>query len=284
MAYVEQEFTPVSGYFPNELSAEGAVRELRAAGFTRNHISLAGSPDGGWTSEDTSPTGAPSIESLSQGAAYDEGRKAGEVIGGFWQHIKNLFESDPAESRRNESARENHPILEDSGAFDYDPDDFHRSWGGAGLSEERARYFSNLWARTGQGVLVSVMAGERRAEAEVILEIFDADLGDTRTDYAYAEGAQNAVATGDSESVGAPLGTATEADLANFAESKSRAEVKGARRIQLYGRVLRIHLDRLLRAEVQMSLRKPADTESREAAFRNQWSPEDDQEALRKAS
>jgi hypothetical protein len=281
MAVVEQAYTPVSGYFSNELSAEGAVRELRAAGFTRNHISLAGRPDSGWTSEDAIPTGAPAIGSASQGTAYHEGRKAGEAIGGFWQRIKNLFEGDPAESLRNESARDNRPIHEDTDAFDYDPDDFHRSWGSAGLSEERSRYFSHLWARTGKGVLVSVMAGERRAEAEVILEIFDADLGDTRTDDTYGEETEDA---GVSRGIGGAPGMATEADRANFAEGKSRAEGKGARRIQLYGEVLRVHQERLRRGEARMSTMRRADTESRGEAIRNQRSREDEPDGLRKAS
>ncbi len=238
MAGYENENT-VFGYFPLETQAEAAVRELYAAGFTRNQISLAGRPDADEYTSESSTTGG----TMRQG-----GRKAGEAVGGFWDRIRNFFEGDSAEPYADESTRgemATDEISDGGHVYDYDPEDFHQSWGSA--STDRTRYFSQQYGRTGQGVVVSVNASDRRDEAEAILEANGADLG-------------TGAVTSTSDVGAGTTGYSGTKDAAYSGQSTSTAEVQSPRRIQLYGEVLRVHRDRVKRGEARV--RKETITET----------------------
>lgn len=174
----ESTYTTVAGYFPSEQSAETAVRALRDAGFSSSQIGIVGRPeDDGFTTEDQREN--PRLtDSIGQSRDYVADRKPG-----FWQRMRELFEGDSGESYRDNSADVNLAGQQVTGnyntAYDYDADDFHRSL--QGLPEERSRYFSNRFSRDRHGVLVTVQAGDRRAEAEAILQENGADIGNEMT-------------------------------------------------------------------------------------------------------
>ena len=271
MANTGQTHGKISGYFPDEELAESALRELHSAGFTHDQISLAGTPEGGGNSAAIPPASADAEPGSGEGLAHREGRKAGEAVGGFWQRIRALFEGESvgpnASAGSAGGVREDLLLNDQSGTYDYDAEDFHQSWGGEEITENRSRYFSNRWGHAGEGVLLSVIAGDRRAEAEAILEANGADLGDTRNDnLCYHEGTGgdsrapvNTVTTGDSLGVGTPLGSTEEADIANSQTVSRSAGLARPQRIQLYGEVLRVHRQRIERGEVQ-PLKRPVDT------------------------
>jgi uncharacterized protein (TIGR02271 family) len=232
MAGYENENT-VFGYFPLEIQAEAAVRQLHAAGFTRNQISLAGQPD------NQAYTSGTSTNDTSESHMRQEGRKAGQAVGGFWDRIKSFFESEGAEPYADEPTRGDlatREITHETGVYDYDPDQFEQSWG---TTMDHSRYFGQRYGRAGEGIIVMVKAAGRREEAETILEANGADLGasNTRQATSYPE-------TGD----------------AYADRSSSTTNVQSPRRIQLYGEVLRVHRDRVERGEVR--LRKETVTET----------------------
>lgn len=221
---IQQTYDTVVAYFPTQQSAEAAVRALHAAGFSRAQIGIAAQPgesspasSGGFTVTDSRGTGS---------KAYEEGHKAGEAVSGFWARIRNLFENDAPEPYADEPRRGEYGTQEITDNYDYDANDFHRTLGD--LPEERTRYFSSRFGRDNDGVLVTVRAGERSAEAESILERSGGDLGRDTGNYDY-----------------------------NQASTASDA---GTRRVQLYGEVLRVHRDRIQRGEVR--LRKEVVTEN----------------------
>ncbi|UWZ86019.1 YsnF/AvaK domain-containing protein [Occallatibacter riparius] len=247
--------TTVFGYFSSETQAEAAVRELKAAGFTRNQISVAGQPGTGAYSSGTT-TG----ESTTGSKMREEGHKAGEAVGGFWDRIKNFFEGDTAEpyaDERTSGDMATHEITGSNNVYDYD-DDLHESWG---TTTDRSRYFGQQYGSTGQGYIVSVRAAERRAEAETILESNGADLGSSAEsstaltpDYASSNSSYSGTGTGTTSPY------AETEDAAYTGSTGSDLDTRTPRRIQLYGEVLRVHRDRVQRGEAR--IRKETVTET----------------------
>lgn len=175
----------VYGYFSSESAAEAAVRELQAAGFTRNQISIAGQPESDWDDDSGRPSrNVDAITGTESSAhpAYHEGHKLGEKAGGFWQRVKEMFEGDSAEPYADERGRGDLATHEITDTYAYDPSEFHQSWASTNSSDEYPRRLTERWERTGEGVLVSVNAGFRRSEAENILESNGADLGRNTVD------------------------------------------------------------------------------------------------------
>lgn len=225
----------VFGYFSSETQAEAAVRELREAGFTRNEISIAGRPD----SDSYSDSSTSSAGSTASNAAH----KAGHAAEGFWDRVKGFFEGDDVEPYADERTRgemATREVTTEDDVYDYDPQDLHQSWG-----SDRAGYFNQQYSRTGQGIIVSVSAGDRREEAESILQSNGADLGSNATadTSAYAGASNDAYA-----------------DTSTDAYAGETNDVEGTRRIRLYGEVLRVHRDRVQRGEAR--LRKETVTET----------------------
>lgn len=217
----QQTYNTVVGYFSSEQSAEAAVRALQAAGFTRDQIGIAGrAEDEGYSVSDRRNT---------ESTAYTEGHKTGKAASGFWQRIRNFFEGDTAEPYADENTRGDLATREVTDSYGYDPDDFRQSLGPS-VPEERSRYFSERFGREQGSVLVTVEAGDRRAEAEAILESNGGDLGrDTSTWSSQTQ------------------------------QQEGTTETPGTQKIRLYGEVLRVHRDRLQRGEVR--LRKETITE-----------------------
>ncbi|HEY3705610.1 MAG TPA: YsnF/AvaK domain-containing protein [Terracidiphilus sp.] len=262
MAGYETDST-VFGYFSSETQAETAVRELYADGFTRDQISLAGQPD----ADSYTYTSGSTPDSTTGSKMRREGRKAGEAAGGFWDRVRNFFEGDSPEPYADERTRGDlatHEVTGSSNVYDYDSEDFHQSWGTG--SSDRSRYFTQRYGRTGQGYIVSVNAGDRRAEAESILKANGADLGTGNSEVtgnsgAYA-GTEDAAYAGSSTSTanltGSTAGYSNTADTA-YAGSDT-IDTESPRRIQLYGEVLRVHRDRIQSGEARV--RKETITET----------------------
>lgn len=133
--------------------------------------------------------------------------------------MKNFFEG--TEERERDAT--------DDYGYDYESGDFQQSLGTFSIPEERSRYFNDRFNRDQNGVLLTVEAGTRRAEAEQIIENNGGDVGRNSGTWSY-ESARNA--TGPEQT----------------------------RRIQLYGEVLRVHRDRVQRGEAR--LRKQTVTEN----------------------
>jgi len=191
----------VVGYFSSEQNAEDALRALHAAGFSHEQIGVAGHA-------------ASEVE-------FKENKP------GFWQRIRNQF-------RGSSSERNTQPSPELSGSenpnfFNYEASDFRGSLGALSIPEERSRYFSDLLAQEGEGVLITVDAGSRRSDAEVILETNGADVGQEMSAWSPGE--------------------------------TSRRMAPENQRIELYGEVLRVHRDRVQSGEVR--LRKETVTETK---------------------
>lgn len=192
----------VVGYFSSEQNAEDALRALHAAGFSHDQIGVAGR--------------------AASEAELKENRP------GFWQRIRNQFRGSTAERNTTQLSPELSGS-ENPNFFNYEASDFRSSLGALSIPEERSRYFSDQLAREGEGVLITVDAGSRRSDAEVILETNGADLGQEMS--AWSSG-----------------------------ETSGRMMAPENQRIELYGEVLRVHRDRVQRGEVR--LRKETITET----------------------
>lgn len=271
-----QTYDTVYGYFSSEDQAEAAVRALHAAGFRRSDISIAGNPESGQWSRETTRDAKVDRQALAgvenqSHPAYHEGHKVGEKIGGFWQRIKNLFEGDAAEPYRDEAQRGHLATHEITDTYDYDPRQFHLSWAVNSPTDDRLRYFTDRWSQSGQGVLIAVSAPGRRAEAESILKANGADLGTNTagttagrstmagtaagsTVYASASNSANEYYsnTADRSTAGEFGSEERFASSAQQREQERTQESNTPRRIQLYGEVLRVHRDRIQRGEVRV--------------------------------
>ncbi len=185
----------VAGLFRDYSKAEQAIADLKAKGFSDEQIGMA--------------------------RADESGMESGTTPGNVQHHDRGL--RDKIKSAFGGEERE-----QDESDYAYS-DDFQGSLKGAGIPEDRARYFgSNLYSG---GVLVTVnTSGGRASEAIAILERNGADIGSGNVDF----GTQaNKTAVGDT----------------------------GERRIQLLGEMLRVHKQRVSRGEVR--LRKDVVSETR---------------------
>lgn len=202
MAEKTQTYNTVVGYFSSDEQAERALQALINAGFSRNQIGIAG-------------------------RSWDETTKASAEPGShrsFWQKVKAFFEGDDW----NQEQQRTREVTGES-VYDYESGDFQQSLGGFSIPEERSRYFNDRFNRDPNGVLLTVDAGNRTAEAEEIVEKNGGDVGRSSGTWSY-ESSQNA------------------------------ARSEQTQRMQLYGEALRVHRDRTQRGEAR--LRKQTVTEN----------------------
>lgn len=210
MAKTNQTYSTVVGYFSSSEQAERAMGALVDAGFDRKRIGIAGRSAEAFTTEDD--------------------RKSSEPHVGFWQRVKNFFEGEDSYANQPRTDARTQDLTGDYD-YDYDSSDFHQSLGSFSVPEERSRYFNDRFSRDQNGVLLTVEAGDRRAEAEAILEQNGGDVGRNSSTWSYDRTADT-------------VGTTT----------------SEPQRIQLYGEVLRVHRDRIQRGEAR--LRKETVTEN----------------------
>ena len=142
---------------------------------------------------------------------------------GFWHRTVALFGggSNPQDTRTGaaqplSTGQTANP--ETTGHFNLDAGDFHRTLTGLSLPDGYSRYFSDRFHSGKEGVLITVNAGSRRSDAEAILRRNSADMGE---------------------------------DMATRPASERTAmePAMEARRMQLYGEMLRLHRDRVQRGD-----------------------------------
>ena len=206
MAQNTQSYNTVVGYFSSDEQADRALQALMDAGFNRSQIGIAG------RSWDQTTTKAPSGNVTGTGTGTHTS---------FWQKVKNFFEG--TEERQQDAT-------EDYG-YEYESGDFQQSLGSFSIPEERSRYFNDRFNRDSNGVLLTVEAGTRRAEAEEILEKNGGDVGRNSATWSY-ESARNATGTDQTQ------------------------------RMQLYGEVLRVHRDRVQRGEARLRKQTVTDNQT----------------------
>jgi hypothetical protein len=147
----------IAGYFTSQRNAEAALRALHTAGFAGNQIGIACHEEPAISVKKPEP--------------------------GFWRRTQALFGggADPAAIRTGAAQ----PLstgqtagAEATGRYSLDSGDFHHTLTGLSLPDGRARHLSERFGRDHEGVLVTVDAGGRRAEAETILRNYGADVGE----------------------------------------------------------------------------------------------------------
>jgi uncharacterized protein (TIGR02271 family) len=151
----------------------------------------------------------------------------GHQTGTTWNKVKNFFSGNTAEpyaGEANKDTSDDNVIMPET----YDSEDLHGSLSGLSIGDERRRYFGHRLGSSSGGAIVTVDAEGRESEASTVLEEHGGDLGVDTSAYDYG--------TTDSAS--------------------------GARNIQLYGEVLRVHKDRVNRGEVR--IRKEVHTTTQE--------------------
>ncbi len=146
----------VFGYFSSERSAEAALRDLHAAGFTGSQIGVACHEEPAITVKKPEPGFWHRTQTLFGGGSNPQAVRTGSV-----QPLSTGQVAGP------ETAR--HSSL--------DAGDFHSTLTGLNLPDGRARHFSDKFSREKEGVLVTVVAGSRSSEAEAILRNNGGDMG-----------------------------------------------------------------------------------------------------------
>lgn len=187
----------IVGYFPSRTSAASAITALETAGFKPGNIGLA--------------------------EKWGEGKRAGA-----WEKIKHFFGAGYSEDS-DEDEYEVEP-----GSYQYD--DVHQSLSGLSVTDEEARYFRHQFGNDSEGVIVTVTAPGREAEARRILQEQGADLGSNAATYKY-----------DKEEM-----------------------PSGEQNIRLYGEVLRVHTDRVNRGEARLRKEVHTSTQTVEVPVRRE--------------
>lgn len=227
MPQTQNQAGTIAGYFENKSDAGEAIQALQGAGFTSAHLGVAHREDS------AASFSSPSTSNTSRPSSTTENKTEGT-----WDKIRNFFEGNTAEpyaDERTQGELANREITAPPGDYNsYDTSDLHGSLSGMSVPEEHSRYFNHRFNNDDQSAVVTVNAGDRRAEAENILRQFGADLGENANAYDYAQQPAR-----------------TEDRTGNLQDSQN---------IQLLGEVLRVHKDRVSRGEVR--LRKEIITET----------------------
>jgi len=226
----------LAAYFEDSGDARKAVDALQEAGFHSAHLGIA--HHGSYTGRSTTAGTTTVHQTEEKGPST-------------WDKIKAWFSGAEAEPYADES-RESDPaqreLIPPADRIDEgydDTSDLHGSFTAMNIPEDRARYFSHRFSRSTRGAIVTVQAGDRRAEAESILLRYDADFGENAATYDYSQQA-----------------AAYQSDDRNRDHYRDR-EGEGIRQegnVQLLGEVLRVHKDRVHRGDVR--IRKEVVTEN----------------------
>lgn len=222
--------TTVAAHFNKRSDAEGAVEELKDAGFRADQISLAVRPAYG--------AGSSTGYQAGGSTAYKTGAgKADHDEESFWTKVKDFFEGhednheDNTDSAKSGAGLASGSIKDgarvvaasesDPYGYDYDREGFHGSLTSMSIPPDRATYFSRRFGAGNEGAVVVVRAAGREKEAESILKNNNGDLGANAASY-------------------------------DAASESGNESVAGTQRIQLLGEVLRVHKERIQRGEVRL--------------------------------
>ncbi len=156
----------LAAYFENSSDARKAVDALEKAGFTSAHLGIA--HHGSYTGE-SSTFGNTTVHEIE------------EKEPSTWDKIKAWFSGNEAEAREVKAD----PADQYDEGYE-DAADLQRSFTAMNIPEDRARYFAHRFGRGKDAAVVTVLAGDRSAEAESILAGHNADLGENASSYEYS--------------------------------------------------------------------------------------------------
>jgi uncharacterized protein (TIGR02271 family) len=239
----------IAAYFEDSSDARKAVDALQGAGFTSAHLGIA--HRGSYTGSN-STVGNSTIHETSENGPST------------WDKIKSWFSGEDAEPYADERLQRDpaqQEVVPPSERYDEgydDTSDLHGSFTAMNIPAERARYFSHRFSRSTHGAVVTVQAGDRKAEAESILKQYNADFGENAGTYDYSSesGAyqydgrdrnDRRVGTANTESI-----KTASANTESINTGRNRDVTERPSNVQLLGEVLRVHKDRVNRGEVRI--------------------------------
>jgi uncharacterized protein (TIGR02271 family) len=243
MAQTDVYTDTIAAYFDESSDARKAVDALQEAGFRSAHLGIA--HRGSYTGSSSTVGNTTVLETTD------------EKNPSTWDKIKSWFSGEEAEPYADERLRRDpaqQEVVPPSERYDEgydDTSDLHGSFTAMNIPSERARYFSHRFSRSTHGAVVTVQAGDRKAEAESILTRYNADFGENAGAYDYSQEAgayqydgrdrsDRRIPSTSDES----LRTSGTAETSNVTERPSN--------VQLLGEVLRVHKDRVNRGEVRL--------------------------------
>ncbi|MBS1804445.1 MAG: YsnF/AvaK domain-containing protein [Acidobacteria bacterium] len=248
MAQTDVYTDTLAAYFNDSSDARKAVDALQEAGFRSAHLGVAhrgsytgrSSTLGNTTVRDTTEENGPST----------------------WDKIKSWFSGDdvaPYADERLDRDPAQREVIPPSERYDEgydDTSDLHGSFTAMNIPTERARYFSHRFSRSEHGSVVTVQAGDRKAEAEAILTRYNADFGENAGSYDYSS------ESGAYRYDGRDRDDRATPEVAGSLSRDEQSNITSERpsNVQLLGEVLRVHKDRVNRGEVR--LRKEVVTET----------------------
>lgn len=231
MAQTQVNNETLAAYFEDSSDARQALDALQNAGFKSAHLGIA--HRGSYTGTTNTYGNTTVHETEEKGPST-------------WDKIKAWFSGNEVEPYADERTRgdlANREITDDADdRFDEgydDTSDLHGSFTAMNIPEDRARYFSHRFGRSRNGAVVTVEAGDRRAEAESILLRYNADFGENASNYDYSQ---------------------EEGAYTNESIDREQGRTESPRNFQLLGEVLRVHKDRVNRGDVRV--RKEVITEN----------------------
>lgn len=247
MAQAQVYTDTIAAYFEDSSDARKAVDALQDAGFKSAHLGIA--HRGSYTGS-SSTVGNTTVRETTD----DNGPST-------WDKIKSWFsgeEAEPYADERLERDPAQQEVIPPSQRYDEgydDTSDLHGSFTAMNIPDDRARYFSHRFSKSTHGAVVTVQAGDRKAEAEAILNRYNADFGENAGTYDYAQGS-GAYQYDDRDRADRSTPDTTTETFANRDRATDRPPIN----VQLLGEVLRVHKDRVNRGEVR--LRKEVVTEN----------------------
>lgn len=251
MAQTDVYTDTIAAYFDDSSDARKAVDALQEAGFRSAHLGIA--HRGSYTGTSNTVGNTTVLETTD-----DKGPST-------WDKIKSWFSGEEAEPYADERLQRDPPqqeVVPPSERYDEgydDTSDLHGSFTAMNIPNERARYFSHRFSRGTHGAVVTVQTGDRKAEAESILDRYNADFGENAGTYDYSqEAGAYQYDSRDRADRRIPATSTESVGRANTGRTGDVAERPS--NVQLLGEVLRVHKDRVNRGEVR--LRKEVVTEN----------------------
>jgi uncharacterized protein (TIGR02271 family) len=247
----------IAAYFEDSSDARKAVDALQEAGFTSAHLGIA--HRGSYTGSNSTVGNSTVYETSENGPST-------------WDKIKSWFSGEDAEPYADERLQRDpaqQEVVPPSERYDEgydDTSDLHGSFTAMNIPAERARYFSHRFSRSTHGAVVTVQAGDRKAEAESILNQYNADFGENAGSYDYSSEAgayqydgrdrdDRRAGTANAESI-----NSGSINSESVSTERNRDVRERPSNVQLLGEVLRVHKDRVNRGEVR--IRKEVVTEN----------------------
>src|SRR4051794_24617536 len=244
MAQTDVYTDTIAAYFNDSSDARNAVDALQEAGFKSAHLGIA---HRGTYTGSSSTTGNTVVHETSQTGPST------------WDKIKSWLSGEEAEPYADERLRRDpaqQEVVPPSERYDEgydDTSDLHGSFTAMNIPAERARYFSHRFSRSTHGAVVTVQTGDRKAEAESILNQYNADFGENAASYDYSSEAGAYQYDGrDRDARRAGTSNTERIDSQPIDTERNRNVTERPSNVQLLGEVLRVHKDRVNRGEVRI--------------------------------